>query len=173
AGAGLGSDLVQRRSDSYRLQIEGATLDAEQFEQRVQRDTRELRRRPEDIGYEQASATLELYTGDLLPEAGYAEWVLSERDRLRLVAAGFAVEVAQWCLRSARHTSGIEAARRALELDQYQDSAWTVLTQLQEGSGDFTAAAVTRAKHADVRERMAVRPRLSQDARAVPEPWHR
>lgn len=169
ASSRLGSGIVQRRGDAYRLQIDGASVDTVLFEELVRRQARGGRAHTAYSDVDQALAVLDLYRGDLLPELGYAEWVVAERDRARQRAAGYAVEVALLCLRASRHTSGIGAARRALELDQYQDPAWVVLAQLQVAAGDSTAAASTRARHSYIRERLDVpapfRPAPPDDAR--------
>lgn len=154
AGSGLGSDTVQRRGDAYRLQIDGVSIDTVAFERLALQIVKDSHAHTAYPDVDRALAVLDLYRGDLLPELGYAEWAVAERDRMRQRAAGFAVEVARLCLRSSRHSSGVAAARRALELDPYQDPAWAVLAQLQEADGDATAAASTRARHRDMQQRL-------------------
>ncbi|MGB5953221.1 MAG: BTAD domain-containing putative transcriptional regulator, partial [Ornithinimicrobium sp.] len=162
AAAGVGPEAVQRRGDSYRLHIDGAMIDVSLFEEWVCRGVENISGRPPSHPVEQAMAVFELYRGDLLPEVGNAEWVVWERDRLRQEAAAYAVQVAQLCLDASLHSQGITTARRALELDPYQDAAWIVLAQLQEGGRDATAAALTRAKHGDIRRELDVRVSFTQ-----------
>ena len=169
AAACPGHDIVQRHTDSYRLRIDDATLDITLFEDGVRRHTGVLRHPCPDLAIGQSVSVLDLYRGDLLPEVGYPDWVVFERDRLRQVAADYAVELARSCLKESRHAIGIVAARRALELDHYQDSAWLLLGELQEQDGDLTASAVTRARHAEIRDRLDVRASPSGTAEsAVP-----
>ncbi|MGB3686928.1 MAG: winged helix-turn-helix domain-containing protein [Ornithinimicrobium sp.] len=172
AAACLGHDIVQRHTDSYRLQIDDATLDITLFEDGVRRHTGKLRHPPPDLAIGQSARVLDLYRGDLLPEVGYADWVVFERDRLRQVAADYAVELARLCVKESLHASGIAAARRALELDHYQDAAWLLLGELQEQDGDLTASAATRARHAEIRDRLDVRAAPPEPAEsAVPTAW--
>ncbi|MGB7424268.1 MAG: hypothetical protein WA903_05125 [Ornithinimicrobium sp.] len=177
AAAGLGGDVVQRRGDSYRLHVEGAVLDTTTFEDGVRWNSTLLRSYSASLGMDEAVAALNLYRGELLPEVGYAEWVVLERDRLRQVAAGYAVEVARACLRWNQPGNGIAAARRALELDQYQDCAWVLLAQLHEADGDYSAAAHARARHTEAREHLDLpeisTPRSFAQAASAPQRWVR
>ena len=93
-------------------------------------------------------AALQLYTGDLLPEVGPAEWVVEERDRLRALAARVGADAAQLALELNELSTGLRAAQRSVELDPYHDISWRLLATLHERLGDRSAAAVTRREHA-------------------------
>ena len=81
-------------------------------------------------------AALELYRGDLLGEAGPAEWVVAERERLRVAAATAAYTAAQLSLRLRAPAEALPLARRATVLDPLRDSAWALLAEIQERMGD-------------------------------------
>ena len=93
---------------------------------------------------------LDLYTGDLLPEDGPAEWVVGERDRLRVVAARVGAEGARLAYELEDFDTAIRAAQRSLQLDPFHDPSWTLLAELHEQLGDHSAAAMTRREHARV-----------------------
>jgi DNA-binding SARP family transcriptional activator len=100
---------------------------------------------------------LRRYAGDLLPEEGAAEWVVAERDRLRVTAATVAETLAR---RLARHDpeAALDAARRAVELDAYRDGAWRLLAELHQATGDHAAAAAARDGHRKVLAELGVSP---------------
>jgi DNA-binding SARP family transcriptional activator len=146
--SGLDECSVRREGDAYALRLDGAFDQLREFERLVR-----LARRCEATGERLAasrarSAGLDLYAGELLPEAGPAEWVAGERDRLRSLAAEVAAEAARGALAAGELAAGVRAARRSLELEPYHDPAWLLLTDLLERLGDYSAAAVCRRDHA-------------------------
>jgi DNA-binding SARP family transcriptional activator len=98
---------------------------------------------------------LRRYTGDLLPEEGAAEWVVGERDRLRVTAATAAETLARR-LAGSDPEAAVDAARRAVELDAYRDGAWRLLAELHEAIGDHAAAHAARDGHRKVLEELGV-----------------
>ena len=100
-------------------------------------------------------AALELYRGELLGEAGPAEWVVAERDRLRVAAAGAAYSAGRLSLRLRQPADALALGRRATELDPLRDSAWALLAEVQERMGDRGSAAATRREHALVAAQLA------------------
>ena len=103
--AGLPEGAVRREADAYALHLPGCVDQLQQFERLVRQASRD------DAAGRMREAlrcrldALELYAGDLLPEVGPAEWVVSERERLRVGAARV----------------GAEAARLAYELAEFDD----------------------------------------------------
>ncbi|QNE21565.1 transcriptional regulator [Kribbella qitaiheensis] len=136
---GLSDHAVQRNGDAYRLVLPDAWIDLTEFE-------RQLRQARRSGTLADWSRVLDLYVGELLPEVGAAEWVLSERERYRLAAADAAVQVAGL----AEDAQALRAAHRAVELDSLRDSSWLLLADLQAEQGDPTAAAATRREYARV-----------------------
>ena len=93
---------------------------------------------------------LDLYAGDLLPEVGPAEWVVSERERLRVGAARVGAEAARLAYELAEFETAVGAAQRSLQLDPFHDPSWSLLAELHEQLGDHSAAEMTRREHARV-----------------------
>jgi DNA-binding SARP family transcriptional activator len=148
--------LLVRDGEGYRLKLpRGARCDLREFEAAVKAAKRA--RSAGDPAAERAALeeALARYTGDLLPEEGAAEWVVGERDRLRLAAASAAHTLARR-LASADAAAAVEAARRALELDAYRDSTWRLLVELHETTGDQAAAHATRERHRKILEDLGV-----------------
>ena len=156
------TEPVRRVGATYRLVLPpGAVVDARALDEALTAEERaRVQGRIDDAGTA-AREALALYRGDLLPEEGPAEWVVGERDRLRvrtaLVARGLAADRAV----SGDPTEGITAALRSLELDPYQERPWALLARLHERAGDPTAAAWARHERA----------RLTADlAEGIPSP---
>jgi DNA-binding SARP family transcriptional activator len=155
--AALGLDqAVQRQGDAYRLALPLVWSDLAEFDKR-------LRRAHRSGSLSDWSSVLDLYAGELLPEVGPAEWVLPERERLRLAAADAAVQVASL----ARDAEALRAAHRAVELDPLRDSSWSLLAGLQYDQGDPTAATATRREHARVCAELAAP--IGRRIRPVPD----
>jgi DNA-binding SARP family transcriptional activator len=148
--------LLVRDGEGYRLALpRGARCDLREFEAAVAAAKRARSRG--DAAAERAALeeALTRYTGDLLPEEGAAEWVVADRDRLRLAAASAAETLARR-LAEADAAAAVEAARRSLELDAYRDSTWRLLVHLHETRGDQAAAHATRERHKKVLEELGV-----------------
>ena len=110
-------------------------------------------------------AGLAHYRGDLLPEEGPAEWVLADRERLRLAAAGAAEALARSLADAGRTpeagengeggeapeaAEAIDAVRTCLRLDPYRDNAWRLLIELHTRAGNLAAAEAARLEHGEV-----------------------
>ena len=152
-----GADILTRHGDAYRLALPaGSTVDIRSFESAL-RDAASCAARGDTAGSARARAeALALYTGDLLPEDGPAEYVVDDRDRFRLAAASAAAGLARDALDLDRPREALDAARLSVQLDRYQDLAWDLLVQVHEASGDFSAAARARHEHARVQAELDV-----------------
>ena len=93
---------------------------------------------------------LSCYGGELLPEDGPAEWVVAERERLRLAAADAGERLARAEAAAGNIGAAVEQARRTLSFDSYRDTAWRLLVQLHERAGDQCAAHAVRQQHREV-----------------------
>jgi len=147
SGAGF-EDVVRRHGSAYSLTIDGAVLDAAEFESSLRESARCDARRDRAGALDGCLKAIDLYRGDLLPEAGPAEWVVAERERLRVAAAAAAYTAGRLCLQLRTPADALPAARRATELDPLRDSAWGLLAEVQERMGDLKSAAATRREHA-------------------------
>lgn len=139
------SRLVVRDGETYTLVLRpGSTSDVAQLDRAV-RDATRLRAAGDDAAAcTELRRAVDLYGGDLLPEDGPAEWVVGERERLRLTAADAAVELAELELAAGRYDRAVAAATRGIRLDECRDHAWRVLVAAFTAAGD--AAAAHRAR---------------------------
>jgi DNA-binding SARP family transcriptional activator/tetratricopeptide (TPR) repeat protein len=151
-GPGRGrSSLLIRAGQNYGLRLpSGCRSDVQEFESLLgkARSARVDGDRSAERGHLEAG--LALYRGDLLPEEGTAEWVLVERGRLRLAAAGAAEALARNLVDSGEIAEAIDAVRTCLRLEPYRDNAWRLLVELHTLAGNFAAAAAARLEHEEV-----------------------
>jgi DNA-binding SARP family transcriptional activator len=146
---GRGSrQLLLRDGESYQISLLPQDVcDVREFEQAV-RTWRRLRAggAPEQV----ADALREAqrwYTGDLLPEVGPAEWAVSERRRLRVLASDVVGAFAEAELVLGRAQAALEAAERSIELDEYRDASWRVLIAAHQETGNVAAADQARRRY--------------------------
>ena len=153
------STLLARNGESYCLQLPpGSRSDVLDFDARLA-DAR-TRRHDGDAAGERAAlaAALGHYGGDLLPEEGAAEWVVAERDRLRIAASG------AWCALGRRlgddgdFSEAVDAVRAGLRLDVYSDDGWRLLVDLHTRAGNPAAAQAAALEHAQVLAELGVEP---------------
>ncbi|HYI54830.1 MAG TPA: AAA family ATPase [Microlunatus sp.] len=152
AAGGVMSDPIRRQGDAYELVLPGAAVDVTAFE-RINEESRHLR--AEDALAARQKA-LDLYRGELLPEVGPADWVVEDRDRLRLLAAGLAAAAAADAIAVSDQGAAIDLSRRSVMLDACHDPAWRLLIETYERVGDLSAAAVARADHRRVWDDLGV-----------------
>lgn len=143
-----GTEVLSRRGDAYRLALPpGSVVDVEAFERGLS-DADASARRGDSTATDLRSAALAWYRGDLLPEDGPAEYVVGDRDRLRVLAASAAATLAQEYRAVGQLRPALAAARQSVQLDRYQDLAWELLAELHRDAGDDSAAARARRDHA-------------------------
>jgi DNA-binding SARP family transcriptional activator len=156
AAAGLGDGTVERHGDAYRLVLPEARFDIDEFEEHGRLAARAEAAGDLETALEHRSRAVDVYSDDLLPEMGPSEWVVLERDRIRIACAATAMAAAQAHRTLGRAEDALRMARRAISLEPLRDSGWTLLAKIQEDMGDRTAAEVTRREFRRVREELDV-----------------
>ncbi|CAM3692948.1 winged helix-turn-helix domain-containing protein [Smaragdicoccus niigatensis] len=145
---------VERAGDAYRLQLpDHCSSDVRTFEDNVNRAHRSVE--PGDRIRFRARA-LDVYRGELLPSEGRVEFIAAERERLRTVAAGTALDQAAELWRAGQLAQARQAAELSLRLEPYQDRPWELLARIHSALGDDTAAERARRDRARVRAAMGV-----------------
>jgi len=143
--------LLPRLGDSYMLALpDGSRCDLLAFQAALA--SARTARLSGDSPTERTSLrrALSCYGGDLLPEDGTAEWVVAERERLRLAAADAGEQLARAEAVAGDVVAGVEQARRALTFDTYRDSTWRLLIELHERAGDLSAAHTVRRQYGKI-----------------------
>lgn len=140
--------MVERHGDTYVLNLPpGSTVDVAVFAAGL-RGAETARRAHDRVGERAALAgVVSCYTGELLPEDGPAEWVVEDRQRLRLQAAQAAGRLATLAMADADLAAGIDAARSSVQIDPFSDSSWRLLITAYERTADAAAAARARQEY--------------------------
>ncbi|WUH92746.1 winged helix-turn-helix domain-containing protein [Streptomyces sp. NBC_00433] len=154
--------LLIRSGEAYMLALApGGTCDVRRFEAAV---TTGLRAAAHGAaGTEQAADALDLalrlYTGELLPEDGPAEWVVPLREHYRSLAVRAAHTLAEVELARGRPAAAATAADAGLSVDPFQDAIWRLLITAHREAGDPAAAHQAAVRHARVLATLDVPPR--------------
>lgn len=154
AATPLDGRLVAREGDAYRLDVGADDVDIGRFDRAISA-ARAARARG-GVSTEAFAQAFDLYTGDLLPEEGPAEWVSERRDQYRSRAVEAAQGLAEEALLAGDHATVVRACRFGLELDHYQDAFWRMLILARERAGDASAASRDRREYAAVLEALGV-----------------
>ncbi len=149
-----GSHLVVRDGDAYHLAVSPEDVDLGRFD-RLIGEGRAARARGQSGTVAFASA-LDLYTGELYPEEGPADWVSERRDQYRTRTIEAAGALAEEALLAGDLQAVVRACRFGLELDRYQDALWRMLILARERGGETGAASRDRREYALVLETLGV-----------------
>ena len=151
------SRMVERRSESYVLVLPpGGTADVPAFEDDVgaAERARLAGRRPAEL--EALARAVTVYRGELLPDDGSADWVVPERERLRLRAAAACARLAELHVVGGDLDAGVTVARRGVEIDPCADASWRILIHACDRLGDSAAAARARRDYAEMLQDLGV-----------------
>jgi DNA-binding SARP family transcriptional activator len=156
SSAGLRADWLSRRGESYCLDVPGVVWDVAEFESCCQTGGGAAAEEDVDAAAAAWTDALSWYRGDLLTEAGPADWVVEERDRLRLKATEAALAATKALVDAGRGADALPLAHRAVALDPSRDSTLLLLAEVQSTVGDQRAAAATRRRYHEVAGSLAV-----------------
>ena len=149
--------ILVREGDAYRLALpEGTQADLLALRAHIAAG-----RGAQAVGdREAATSAFELalagYAGELLPEDGPAEWVVDERDRVRLEVADVAARLAALRLEDGDPEAACAAAERGLRADRYRDDLWRRLVAAHRARGDQAAAARAEREYAQVLQELGL-----------------
>jgi DNA-binding SARP family transcriptional activator len=150
--AGLDAAAVlTRHADAYRFALpEGSLADLRDLQTEI--TLADAARADGDLpaAVRHREIALALYTGELLPEDGPSEWVVDEREHLRLQATTAATTLARDLRALGRLQEAIAAAHRIVQIDPWSDLGWRLLAQLHDEAGDPGAATRARRRHQEV-----------------------
>lgn len=154
-GPGAGT-IVARRGDAYVLDPGTGDSDLRRFEDAALQGRRARRRGQLSEAIDPLRQALGLYRGELLADEGMSEWVLDERERLRLLAAETAQLLAESLLEEGDPAGTVEVAERGVWIDRYNDRLWRVMIEAHERNGNLAAAARCSRQYATVLDELGV-----------------
>jgi DNA-binding SARP family transcriptional activator len=143
--------LLRRHGNGYQITLDSPDdSDVRRVEAQLraaQAATRAADRGTAAAHLEQAIAA---YTGELLPDEGPAEWVVTEREQLRTAVAGACEQLAAHHAAAGDHAEAARVARVGLDLDRYRDRLWRLLIDSLHADGHPAAAATARTAYHDM-----------------------
>ena len=143
---GRRSSLVVRDGETYMLALRpGSHCDLVEFDRELAAANHARRGRDRAAQRASLATAVALYTADLFPEEGPANWLVTTRERYRARAADAAAQLAELDLEAGDHTAAVAAAQHSVQIDEYRDDAWQVLIQALRAAGE--PAAAQRAVH--------------------------
>jgi DNA-binding SARP family transcriptional activator len=152
------SEVVGRRGDVYLLDADrGVACDVQEFSTAVS-DARTLVSRGGNADAEPVlRRALELYAGDLLPDDGAADWVVTLRQQLQAAATDAAHSLGTLLLHGGRPAEAVGVCRWGLATDRYCDPLWRLLLESLEADGDLAGRALAMARYDEMLAELGVR----------------
>ena len=152
-----GPSVLCRDGDGYCLSLpSGSSADVAEFDAHLCEARRALAAADPDGSAAALEAAIGLYTGDLLPEDGAAEWVVKERDERRQDAVHAAQTLARLRLDQGSAEAAISVCEWGLRVDRCRDRLWQLLLEAADRAGDRALAAQARRSYLDVLEELDV-----------------
>jgi DNA-binding SARP family transcriptional activator len=154
-----GRRAIVRQGNSYVLfPGPGTWCDLAEFD-RFLHEAETARRRGDRARADAAlQRAVELYSGDVFPEEGPAEWLLETRDHFRLRAAQAAGALARTKSSLGRREAAIAAAVRSVEINPWSDDSWRLLIELLRDAGEVAEAERTRRRYSDMLDSLGIAP---------------
>jgi DNA-binding SARP family transcriptional activator len=154
-----GSSMITRDGDSYRLCLPaGSWCDLTSFDAAIAQYRAARSIGDQDAETRASRTALDLYAGELLPDAGPAEWVVAERERCRMDAADAAQRVAEAELAEGRPADAAATCERGLRVDRHRDGLWRLRIDASEKAGDLAGAAGARHAYDAVLVELGLQP---------------
>jgi len=131
---------LERRHDTYRLSADSTWVDVEDFGSNCASGRRADQAGDTATAVRCYAMADRLYEGDLLADDPYLDWVLAEREALRLDMLHAHRRMAELYAAAGDHTGAILVARRALGIDPYDEAVHRQLMQSYRDVGQLHLA---------------------------------
>jgi DNA-binding SARP family transcriptional activator len=146
-----GAPLLGRHGDTYALASDPAVwIDVVHFERTRNAGRRAARANDVETATDHYREALSIYRGDLLPEAGAVEWILTRREELRVAAADIAEHLATLLLEQDDLVGAVSVCERGLSIDGFRDGLWRLAATAHERRGHHAAAERVRQSYEQV-----------------------
>ena len=143
-----GFRFVPHEGDGYRLALPaGSLVDTIAFEEAsAAAHAAHDRGRTDDV-MRWCRVALENNRGELIPEAGPADWIDGPRESYRLEAVELATMLADTLSREGSYQAAASACLQGLVHDRFHDPLWRILIDAREADGDPAAADAARSRY--------------------------
>lgn len=147
---GSGSRYVKTHPKGYSFNLEGCSIDVQEFRSRYEEGKRLERQRELDGAIRTYQDAVQLYRGDLLAENSHEEWTIQPRERLKRSYLEVLRRLSECYARLGRYEEAIPFCERAITIEPYHEELYRKLMELHWRSGDAAAAleAYERCKDA-------------------------
>lgn len=143
--------VLHRRHDTYRLDGTGsAWVDVEDFRQQCAAGRSADRAGDADLAVRCYAAADRLYEGDLLADDPYLDWVLPERESLRLEVLHVQRRMALLYAARGDHAGAALVGRRALGIDPFDEAMHRLLMLTFRDAGQLHLALAQYQRCADL-----------------------
>ncbi len=150
-----GPVALRRHGDGYRLELGDGDCDVVVLRARLAALPR-VRGTGDRAALERALvAVMSAAAGELLPADGPAEWVVAERESLRLGVVAAAEELSALLADDGRHVEAAEVATNGLSHDRGAEELWRRLTRALQEAGRPGAAREAHRQHSAVVRELA------------------
>ena len=148
-GVGRGcSAFIVRQGDGYLLAMPpGSTSDVAMFTDAMGVGRDHLRRGHAPEAADAFRQAIDVYTGELVPEEGAAEWVVKQRHRTQMDAADAAGALGEEAAALGDIAGAIHWFEHCLAIDAYRDGVWRRLVELAQQGGDRATASEARRRY--------------------------
>jgi DNA-binding SARP family transcriptional activator len=148
-GVGRGcSAFIVRQGDGYLLAMPpGSTSDVAMFTDAMGVGRDHLRRGHAQEAADAFRQAIDVYTGELVPEEGAAEWVVKQRHRMQMDAADAAGALGEGAAALGDIAGAIYWFEHCLAIDAYRDGVWRRLVELAQQGGDRATASEARRRY--------------------------
>ena len=159
-GAARGSfRLVRREGDGYVLALPpGAEVDLFAFEAAADAAREAIDSGDRGAAERWLRLAVDLYTGDLLPEDGPADWVTERREAVRVRAIDAAQALVELLLVRGDTRGAARICAQGMAIDRYHDPFWRLLIEARVRAGDPGAARQVRQGYHDMLAELGVDP---------------
>jgi DNA-binding SARP family transcriptional activator len=128
------SSFILSRAGGYRLNLELVKVDADEFERHIMAGLAGMHSDPE-AAVKDLESGLALYKGDFLADVPYAEWAMTERDRLHNLACTGLRRLTDIHLEQDATTSAVQALERLAAMTPYDEGVHRQLMELDIAAG--------------------------------------
>ncbi|CUU59585.1 AAA ATPase domain-containing protein [Parafrankia irregularis] len=140
--------LLRRAGQGYLLVVtDHADHDLLRFGQLLTAADEARQRGDRETEADHLMTAIERHGGELLPAGRPTDWLLTERERLRVVLATACERVSRLLTEAGRHAEAARLAERGLDVDRYRDGLWQVLALALRANGQPAAAALAEVRY--------------------------
>ncbi|WP_190989132.1 AfsR/SARP family transcriptional regulator [Pseudarthrobacter sulfonivorans] len=140
--------LLARQGEAYALVLgTGSTFDLADFDDALYAASKARSAGDNPGTAVELRRAVELYTGEVLPEDGPAEWAAETRERYRMRAAEAAASLAGVEFGLGNSAAAAAAATRSVEIDPWRDESWRTLVETFRQLGDPAAAQRAQSRY--------------------------